>query len=219
MRNNGNIKKLKLKTDEAGFVAAEFVFALTMAAGIGIALFAITYTLTVVEVAQYIAFATSRAQIAAHIDIDSQEKRGLDTYNLLKKNDVFKRLFSFKKNSTAWFSLPPTPEQKLGRNVSDVFSEYPITNNRVPSTGVRIRFVSKILNLKLPLLGRLMGEDSEGLSANVTSFLMREPTQKECQTQMSLRSNAIFSLDSRFQSYTTSVSGTNKGFSMEDNGC
>jgi hypothetical protein len=219
MRFSKSKNRTNLKSDEAGFVAAEFVFALTMAAGIGIALFAITYTLTVVEVAQYIAFATSRAQIASHIDIDSQEKRGLDTYNQLKKDEIFKRIFSFKKNSTAWFSLPPSPEQKLGRNESDVFNEYPTSNNRVPNSGVRIRFVSKILNLKLPLLGRLMGEDSEGLDANVTSFLMREPTQKECQQQMSSRPDIIFKLDPRFQSYTSSSGGTNKGISMEDNGC
>ncbi len=219
MRLNRRQNRIKQKSEEGGFVAAEFVFALTMAAGIGIALFAITYTLTVAEVAQYIAFATSRAQLAGHIDIDSQEKRGLDTYNEIKKDEIFKTMFSFKKNSTAWFSLPPAPEQKLGRNISDVFNEYPVSSNRVPNTGVRIRFVSKILNLKLPLLGRLMGEDSEGLDANVTSFLMREPTQYECQQQMLSRSEVIFKLDPRFQSYTSSSGGINKGSSMEDNGC
>lgn len=219
MNNTVAKVKMKIQLDEQGFIATEFIFALTMAAGIGIALFAITYTLTVAEVAQYVAFATARSQAAAHIDIDSQKKRGLDSYKKLMSDKTFKSLFTTKQNSNAWFSLPPVPEQKLGQNEGDIFSEYPVSQGRVPNTGIRIKFVSKILNMKLPLLGRLMGEESDGLNANVTSFQFREPTQTECQKQMALRYSSILNLDGRFNAFISTSKSTNNVISMEDNGC
>jgi hypothetical protein len=97
-------------------------------------------------------------------------------------------------------------------------TEYPAVQgqNREIWTGVRTKFVAKILTMNLPMLGSTTPDDSEGLQTRIMSVLIREPTQDECQSFMRDRIQKIIGLDSRYSQYG---SGNSDYAPMEDNGC
>ena len=81
--------------------------------------------------------------------------------------------------------------------------------------GVRANLVSKVLSMKLPLIGKTSDEDN-GFSTKVASILIREPTQEECQNLIKSRYSALMGLDNRYQPYSNHQSDY---VAMEDNGC
>jgi hypothetical protein len=200
-----------------GMISAEFIFALTLCAGICIVFFALTFTLAISEVAQYIAFSVSRAHSAAHIDADKQNQMGQDKFVEILNRPVFKDLFD-SKNGTSWFSLDK-PIIKGGKDGANFGSDYPIslTEYAAPMTGVKILFKPKILNLKVAFLGSTSENPEEGFSANVTSLIFREPTQNECLDQIKIRNKHILDLSSRYS--TLGMKTSDKYVPLEDNGC
>lgn len=200
-----------------GMISAEFIFALVLCVGLCIVLFSLNFTLSMAEVAQYIAFSSARAHAAGHVDQDKQEQLAKDKFNELINNPVLKPLFN--KADGGWFKLTDFEVRGAGPSGRDFSSDYPITEDRVPQVGVRFNFVPKLLNLKIAFLGST-SEDPSGnsFSAKVTGFLIREPTQKECwELQVKERYKAIMNLDARFK--VLGASGINKYTPLEDNGC
>ncbi len=55
-------------------MTAEFLFAFTMVIGSGILIFALTFALTTVEIAQYIVWSTARAHAVGNKTVESQSK-------------------------------------------------------------------------------------------------------------------------------------------------
>ncbi len=211
----GSYKPLK---NSRGMISTEFIFALVLCAGLCIILFSLNFTLTMAEVAQYIAFSSARAHAAGHVDQDKQEQLAKDKYKELVNNPILKPLF----NSSAgggWFKLSDDIDVRGGGPNGRNFDEdYPATADRAPQVGVRFDFQPKILNLKIAFLGST-SEDGEGFSAKITGFLIREPTQKECwELQVKPRYTNILNLESgRFK--LLGSGGENKYVPMEDNGC
>lgn len=196
-------------------ISAEFIFALVLCVGLCIVLFSLNFTLSMAEVAQYIAFSSARAHAAGHVDQTKQEQLAKDKFNQLINNPVLKPLFN--NPDGGWFKLADLEVAGGGPSGQSFNSDYPSEDDRVPQVGVRFGFYPKLLNLKIGFLGST-SEDGEGFSAKLTGLLIREPTQQECwELQVKGRYEAILNLDPRYK--LLGDTGKSKYIPMEDNGC
>lgn len=202
--------------DSRGMMSADFLFALVLCVGLTTVLFALNFTLSMAEVAQYIAFSSARAHAAGHINQQAQEDLAKIKYNALTNHPVLRNLLG--SNGNGWFQLSSFEVRGAGPS-GNVFDDYPADQDRVPQVGVRFQFSSKLLAIKIPFLGSTSEDDQgAGFSTKVTGLLIREPTQEECwNLQVKRRYDAIINLDPRFG--TLGNSGKSKYIPMEDNGC
>lgn len=209
-------------------LSVDFLFAMTMAAVLCMMTFAFATTLSMIEIAQYVAFSTSRAHAAAHEDQQRQVALAEGKFNSFTKAGVFPALSPLLSND--WFELDPTSldirgggQGMAGGGSSTFNEEYGFEENSIPQTGIRFRFRAKILKMNVPLLGALSEEDDFGTW--VTGLLIREPTSEECRKsfETNIRFTALKKLDrhNRFQR-AISIPGARADqayFPMEDNGC
>lgn len=212
-----SIKRTALRPiqNSRGFLTAEFLFALVLSAGLSIVLFSLDFTLSMAEVAQYIAYSTSRAHAAGHIDQDKQEELARNKFKELVNNPVLKPLFN--NPDVGWFSLSE-PDIRGGGPSGRSFDDYPYQEDRVPQVGVRFDFKPQLLNMKIAFLGSTAEDPDAGFSAKITGFLIREPTHQECyDLQIKKRYEAILNLDQRYK--ILGQSGAGRYVPMEDNGC
>lgn len=211
----------KTVQNSRGMISAEFLFSLVLCAGLCIVLFSLNFTLSMAEVAQYIAYSAARAHAAGHVDQDKQIELGRIKFDQLKNNSILKPLFN--NPDGGWFQLGNI--EIKGGGTQDTFEgDYPSIVDasgikRAPHVGVRFKFTARLLDLKIPFLGNTTDDSGNGgFSANITAFLIREPTQSECwDLQVKPRYSAILDLDSRYK--LLGASGENKYVPMEDNGC
>ncbi|MBO9667303.1 MAG: hypothetical protein J7501_10885 [Bdellovibrio sp.] len=206
----------KIIQNQQGLISVDFIFSLVLCAGLCIVLFSVTFTLSMAEIGQYIAYSTSRAHAAGHIDQDKQEEMGRNKFANLMANGVIKPLFS-QTGSGSWFKLSNLDIRGAGVNGKTFNSEYKYQEDRLPQTGVRLDFGSNLLNMRIAFLGST-SEDGEALTAKITAFMLREPTQQECwDLQVKKRYDAIINLDSRYGVLAGKTK--NQYVPMEDNGC
>lgn len=211
---------VKPMKNSRGMISAEFLFSLVLAASLCIVLFGLTFTLSMAEVAQYIAFSSSRAHSAGHVDQDTQRLMGKSKFDELVNNPVLKPLFNSQE--AMWFALKDF-EIRGGGQEGTFNDDYRVgAENRLIYTGVRFTFSAKLLNMKIPFLGNT-AEESDGdggFNAKVTGFLLREPTQRECwDGQILKRYDAILALDSRYKILGAAKSADYLRAPSEDNGC
>lgn len=215
-----------LLRDRRGFLTVDFLFALTMAAGLIMMMFAFTTTLTVLEVAQYIAFSTARAHAPAHLTQDKQVNLAEQKFESFQDPQRFPALAPLLKNG--WFEIEAKSLDIRGGGTATAGSgektfngQYGYQENAMPQTGIRFRIRAKILKMNLPFLGRLTND--EDFATYVTGFLIREPTTEECRKQLkyTARFQEIMNQDSRFRGIYSSVPNSKKDayFEMEDSGC
>lgn len=205
----------KIISNSQGLISVDFIFSLVLSVGLCIVLFSLTFTLSMAEVAQYVAFSTSRAFAAGHKTSGDQKKSATDKFDSLMNSPALKPIFSLVDGT--WFKLS-SPDIRGGKNILDASGDFSndYATTRVPALGVRLTFTPNILSLKLPFLGST-SLDGEPFSANVTSFLFREPTsEEECMAQVAKRYEAILDLDPRYRNLP---SKPDKYLPLEDNGC
>ncbi|MGZ3774196.1 MAG: hypothetical protein ACXVCY_11670 [Pseudobdellovibrionaceae bacterium] len=206
---------LKPVKNSRGLISAEFIFSLAICVGMIIILFSLNFSLSMAEVAQYIAFSAARAHAAGHLDQDQQEKMAKDKFNEFLTNSVLQPLFNNPDNG--WFKLTGLDIRGGGATGKSFQNDYPSQKDRAPQVGVRFNFSPQLLNLKIAFLGSTTDDNtSNGFSAKVTGFLIREPTQKECWEQIKIRYSTILNLDPRYKRIPPDVTKYNP---MEDNGC
>jgi hypothetical protein len=203
-------------SNSKGFLSADFLFSIVIASCLCAVFFSLSFTLSMVEVGQYIAFSVSRAHSAGHKTQDDQVKAAKDKFTSLQKNKVFAPLFS-----NGWFEISNLDIRGGGVDAKDFSDRYPKQKEAIrgiPQTGIRLNFEAKLLDLKVPLLGPT-DPDGNGFKAFLTGLMIREPTSKECRDQIkSQRYKAILDLDKRFDSIAGP--GSQKDYiPMEDNGC
>lgn len=200
-----------------GMISTEFIFSIILCVGLCVVLFSLTFTFSMAEVAQYIAFSTARAHAAAHVDQEKQEELARNKFNELTNSRVLKPLFN--NPDGGWFKLGALNIRGGGasRNFGDIYPTNvdPSGTQRTPQVGVRFSFQPKILNFKVPFLGSTAEDEDQGYSAQISGLLIREPTQKECNEQIKARYDSILDLDPRYKQY----SNANKYMPLEDNGC
>lgn len=160
-----------VKNNEQGFIALDFIFALTVSFGFGITFFAIATALSMTEFVQYVAYSTSRTYAAANVSPEQQRELALRKYDELTSSQIAKALVDI-----GWLELN---EPQLGDFTAEYPSQAPENNIFV---GARIPMRSKILNMRLPLLGNTASDTSTGYAV-VKSYLIREVTTQECISQ------------------------------------
>ena len=195
--------------NEKGILTLDFVFAFVIIMGFVGILFSFAMTFSVVEVVQYISFASARNYSLAHLEIVNQEKRAMAKYNELKSNRILAPLFT-----NGWFDLKNPKPGYL--NEKNKYGEGSNDSNGIFDTfhGFRVEFDAPILYKNIPLLGAT-AKSSEDFTANIQSFLMREPTFNECRNDfINLRGRKMTDILKYPEKITE---GYHKG--MMDNGC
>ena len=208
--------KIAIKNSK-GFLTIEFAVALMITVVLSVLLFAMTFTLSSTFVAQYIAFSVGRIYSGGHISVGEQEALAKKKFTKLMATPGLGRLFS-----QGWFTLAYDSQPFRSGVNGNVFTEYSASadGERLAATGVRLVYTTKLLNLNLGPLGKTNPQD-ETLNAKVTGFMLRNPTQDECQKFMSVenRHRLLIEIDDRFKKYDPSPGSNDKYFPMEDNGC
>lgn len=199
-------KKVSHIENESGSLTIDFLFASVLIMGITGILFAISFTLTIAEITQYIAFATSRNYYAAHFNEARQETEAQLKYSQLIEQTKWKNLY--KKSS--WFAL-----KYIGS--ADFREEYPAqgANDNDRFWGTKLELEAKVLDFQIPFFGSTNPEDKK-FKVNITSFLGREPSNEECVNFMNERWKNILALDGK---YSSQVSENTKLARIYDNGC
>jgi hypothetical protein len=157
-----------------------------------------------IEVTQYVAYATSRAYVPAMKNEAQQKEAAIKKYTELSNDPVLKPLYS-----GGWFKIPPPQKIQL----KDYGSLY--GNDSSNFVGIRLPLGVPMLYkfFKIPFIGSGF-DNEEDLELNLTSYLTRESSFTECKNFFETRRQKIKSLDPRFNRVdeTTYVV-------MEDNGC
>jgi hypothetical protein len=188
-----------------GALTLDFIFAIVLVTGLSGILLALSLTLAVVESAQYVAFASSRAYFATHLNEQKQAEQAKAKFEQLKANKAFRLVFNAE-----WFGVKYVDGH-------DFRSEY--DNEEAVSTfvGTRLLFNAEMLKFDIPFFGST-AEDGQGFKANINSYLGREPTWQECMDYVEQRFKQIQALDPSRWANIPSVDD-NSYIVHADNGC
>ncbi|MGZ3689899.1 MAG: hypothetical protein ACXVAX_00260, partial [Pseudobdellovibrio sp.] len=130
--------KSKFKNNNSGFIIADFLFAFVMVIGIGIFMFALTFSLATIEVGQYIVWSTARNYSAANKDEPSANQQAQEKFtNLASQFPLLTNI----GGSSGWFELSKDDLHigELDTGIDPNFqisSDDKINNYRQPWTGV-----------------------------------------------------------------------------------
>lgn len=228
--NMQNERKNKILNNQSGFIAADFIFSFVLILSCGIIIFALTFSLATIEIAQYITWSSARAYSAANLTKDDSEKAGRSKFNNLSKN--FPLLTGAGDIESPWFVLsdlkvgePSAVASDLGGLAGNYTNKSKSTaagaaENRQPWTGVSANLELKLFkSIRVPFLGKIVSDDS-AFSIPIKAFLLRNPSQAEC-IQFYKKENrfeqGIRSLESGWSGIMDSAAGYY--VPIEDNGC
>ncbi len=193
--------------NQKGILTIDFIFSFMMVMGLFQLFYVISYTFMVAHLTQYITFASARMFFAGHIDVQSQaalaEKKFTDLTQNTSMSSFYRRAFKISNFEA--------------REFTEIVAPYP---ERQKYVGVRVNFISNILDFNVPLLGRTNSElDGQAFSADFSAFLYREPTATECFRFIEDRAKAILDLNARFGQAEKFGFTTNTFGVFADNGC
>ena len=169
--------------NEEGLITIDFIFALSLSLVFVVLLLAVSVTLSVVEITQYITFSAARNYFAGHISIDKQREWAQIKYGELTKQTPLQVFYQ-----GGWFEIPKDITNDGIGNFGEDYEEDSL-HRAAPFTGVRISLTAKMLSFNSPLFGSTGEEDS--FQTYVGSYLSREPTSSECQGLIRKRFEAI----------------------------
>lgn len=201
--------------NQRGMIIADFVFSLVLAAGLGMILFAMSYTLAVVEVTQYISFSVARAGMASNKSPIEQEAKARAKYTQLATGKgAIGTLYQ-----TSWFTLGGADKVDIRQGPTGNGSMFDQdlaggADRRNWFIGVSVPLTVGLLKMNLPLIGDTAPEDDEGPQTSLNTMLIRDPSEKECKDFYEQRRTAIKNLPSGKQFYQTG-----SYVPLEDNGC
>lgn len=217
-------QNFKNREREGGFLAVDFLFAVVLTAGVVMMMMALSTTLMVIEISQYIAFSTARQHAAGHNTVAQQRQNAENKFKSYTNTQLFPTLSVFLKNG--WFdvsdkTLDIRSGLGAGAGKPDFDEDYGRAENALPQIGVRFTLEAKLLDMNIPFLGPTSRDG--GYKTQVTGMIFREPTSEECRRQISQRFNLIKNLGSgRFNgalSMVGSGSADRSYMPLEDNGC
>lgn len=173
----------RILNNEKGILTIDFIFASLLVFAFSAILFSFAFTFSVAEVVQYVTFAAARNYNQAHLNEARQRERGEQKFNQLVSDPSIAALVS-----AGWFRIG---DLELG----DFNDEYPADNGMDSANfvGARVTFSAPILYKRLPIVGAT-GNDPEGFTANINSYVAREPTFEECRAFMQQRIQALSGL-------------------------
>jgi hypothetical protein len=164
------IAQKNILKNQKGMLTLDFIFASIMMFTFSAILFRFAITFVVVEVTQYATFASARSFFAAHKNEDEQRRLGKEKFDKLLR-DKESVLGNFFRND--WFTVSDV-------EIADFSGEFSQATGEDSDTfvGARASLVAKVLSMNIPLLGSTTDDD---LGTDVSSYLMREPTEQECE--------------------------------------
>lgn len=197
------------RKSQSGFVAAEFLFSFVLVISCGLIVFALTFSLMTIEVAQYITWSSARSYSSGNISKDDSVSSGQTKFKNLAANFPL-----LTKEDSNWFALSspniggsvyPNGDYDSGNKLGD--------ETRHPWSGATAKLQLVLFkSLKIPFLGKIVNDDS-AFDMNLSSFILRNPSVQEC---------LIFSKD-RFNEikhqFPNVQSDSSKYVPNEDNGC
>lgn len=187
--------------NQRGVLTLDFLFALVIVITMMLAFGIFSFSLSLVEAAQYTAFASSRAYFSANVSYKDQKENAQAKFNqLISKNNL--GLFL----RPTWIQLKP--------NWGDFGDTYKKSDPHGIFDGARIDIKIKLLEFSIPLLGAVSKPD--GFLTVVTSFLGREVSNEECLQFNKDRFIYIKKLRNEFSN--NAVKDSEYGW-MADNGC
>ncbi len=195
--------------NQQGFVAAEFLFSFVLVICCGIIVFALTFSLMTIEVAQYITWSSARAYSSGNSSKEASEAAAVKKFENLSK--YFPLL---TQGSSNWFELK---KYKLGDLDAKTFTADAVNalgdESRHPWAGSSSTLELKLFKgLKIPFLGKIaINEDS--FKMNLNAFLLRNPSVDEC---LKFQAEKYKVIRTEFSGFTDDQS---RYFPHEDNGC
>ena len=204
--------KIKSKKNQSGFVAAEFLFSFVLVISCGLVIFALTFSLMTVEVAQYITWSAARSYSAGNMSKQASEAAAVDKFKNLSKS------FPLLTNSDSnWFSLTQLGVGgSAGSGLANLDRENRLgSETRHPWFGFSTSLELKLFkSLRIPFLGKVV-DDDQAFTFPLRAFILRNPSHEECQQFIKDKFNVIKGL-SDFKN----VGGSSSSYvPNEDNGC
>lgn len=193
---------------QAGSVTIDFIFGIVMVAGVSSILLAFCFTMAVVEVSQYISFASSRAYFSAHLDQETQVNRAQAKFDNILANRSLRKILRGD-----WFTL-----SYLGTgDFRGVYQPHSFEHDNDTFFGNRLELNAKVLEI-IPLFKNLLGAtESNDYKANIGSYLGREPTFSECMTFVKQRWT---NFNAKYPLLNTNIQGGDEAYvPIADNGC
>lgn len=199
--------------NQGGFLTSDFLFALTLSLSMSAIVFGICYSLVAFQATQYVVFAASRAQSAGDVSPETQAQLARAKYNSLISSGSLNILYN-----GGWFEVSSAADVDIrSGNGSNFNNDYPDSVARAINQGVRTTLFARLLELRLPFVGRIESEDGDGFSVRVVSMLIREPSMEECVQFSKDRVQAIWNL--RGTQWSTFNRNGAIETPWEDNGC
>lgn len=199
-----------------GMITVDFLFAFVLVMGFSALLFALSFSLTVAEITQYITFATARTFMAGNITPDRQYQLASAKYQELVSHPTFSPLYT-----NGWFQVDASPE--LG-DISQVIPGYQQSGtNPNKFWGAGTTFVARMLEFEVPFYGSTAAQgdgSGSGFATFLGSYLGREITTVECNKFIQQRWKMIRTLPvpGGVAPYSTGTS-ENGYWAYDDNGC
>lgn len=169
--------------NESGFIVADFLFAFVMTLGVGIFIFALTFSLATIEVGQYIVWSTARNYSAAAQTPQQAKTSAEEKFKALAEQ--FPLLTNIGGESS-WFELSES-DLKIGDDLTISDTALGITGQdaandfRQPWTGASTVIKLKLFSgLTIPFLGKVVADGSM-LEFPIRAFLIRNVSSIECQ--------------------------------------
>lgn len=174
-----NIQKKIYKdfTSEKASISVDFLFSFLIVMGLTYLILTLAFTLSFIEITQYITFSTARSYYASHKTQQEQRQQAENKYTALTTNPVWQHFFT----KIAWFKIDSADDVIVSGDQNSKYSSQ--SKGQVEMfTGASTSFTSKLLAFNLPLIGSTTDEDSEkGFKTQISSFLGRAPSLEECQ--------------------------------------
>ena len=190
--------------EESGIITLDFIFALSLSFGFAIIFFAMSFTLSMVEMSQYITFAAARAYNGANVSEEAQQDLARKKYAELRASPMIKTILA-----TKWITLGDVQLGDFGEDGYDTSSP-----DLSVYVGARIPFKANVLNMRIPILGNTVDDSSTG-SATLNAYLMREVSTQECRENFTAaRYEKLRQLDSHYQALPNVAAAL-----VTDNGC
>lgn len=198
---------LKPISNNRGLITLDFVFALVLVFSFTAVLFTISLTLSVVEITQYITFASARNYFAGHHKVDDQMRLGKAKFEQLSNAGPLKPLYT-----NGWFELKGF---QVGEGTS--YQQIQQDSDRFTFYGAAVFLRAPVLNFRVPFFGRTAENEDDAFQAQITSWLAREPATEECLEFNESRMRLIKQIGGN--AYNFPQVSENAYAVMTDNGC
>lgn len=197
--------------NQKGFVTSEFLISITIAFGLTMVTFGLTLTLSTAEVVQYIVYSAARAHSASSFDQGTQQEAARQKYRKLVQSPGLSSLLNGQ-----WFEVGKPESLEIRSGNGDNFErDYGADGRRKYMQGVRTTFTANLLEMNLPMIGRVAEADGNGFTTRLNAMLMREVSHSECNQYMKDRADYLWTFGGgRFNRFKKQSATP-----WEDNGC